>query len=118
MRDRRLDGGNGTDTLTVDTSGITIDLTTLPRNQIRSIEIIDLTGTGDNNLILTRLNLLNLSDTTNRLIVNGNAGDSVTSTGQGWLRGGTTTLDGIRYNQFASGAATLLVDTDITQSIS
>ncbi|PIG93096.1 FG-GAP-like repeat-containing protein [Gloeocapsopsis sp. IPPAS B-1203] len=118
VRDRRLDGGSGIDTLTVDTNGITIDFTTLPRNQIRSIELIDLTGTGNNNLILTRLNLLNLSDTTNRLIVNGNAGDSVTSTGQGWIRGNETTLDGIRYNQFTAGAATLLVDTDITQIIS
>ena len=118
VRDRRLDGGSGIDTLTVDTNGITIDLTTLPRNQIRDIEIIDLTGTGDNNLILTRLNLLNLSDTTNRLIVNGNADDSVTSTEQGWIRGNETILDGIRYNQFTAGAATLLVDTDITQFIS
>ncbi|AFZ31544.1 FG-GAP repeat protein [Gloeocapsa sp. PCC 7428] len=118
VRDRRLDGGSGTDTLTVDTSDITIDLTSLPRNQIRDIEIIDLTGTGNNNLILTRLNLLNLSESTNRLIVNGNTGDSVTSTGQGWLRGNETTLDGITYNQFTAGAATLLVDTDLTQTIS
>ncbi|PPS45141.1 S-layer family protein [Chroococcidiopsis sp. TS-821] len=118
VRDRRLDGGSGTDTLTVDISNTTIDLTTLPRNQIRSIEIIDLTGTGDNNLILTRLNLLNLSDTTNRLIVNGNAGDSVTSTGQGWIRGDETTLNGITYNQFTAGAATLLIGTDLTQTIS
>lgn len=116
--DRRLDGGSGTDTLMVDTSGITINLTTLPNNQIRGIEIIDLTGTGNNNLILTRLDLLNLSDTSNRLIVNGNAGDSVTSTQQGWLSGRTTTLNGILYNQFTSGAATLLVDPDITQTIS
>jgi hypothetical protein len=118
VRDRRLDGGSGTDTLTVDISNTTIDLTTLPRNQIRSIEIIDLTGTGNNNLILTRLNLLNLSESTNRLIVNGNAGDSVTSTGQGWIRGNDTTLNGITYNQLTSGAATLLVGTDLTQTIS
>ncbi|MES1022475.1 hypothetical protein ABN584_06190 [Gloeocapsa sp. BRSZ] len=118
VRDRRLDGGSGTDTLTVDTSGVTINLTTQPRNQIRDIEIIDLTGTGNNNLILTRLNLLNLSESTNRMIVNGNAGDSVTSTGQGWIRGNETILDGISYNQFTSGAAMLLVDTDITQTIS
>ncbi len=116
--DRRIDGGSGTDTLTVDTSGVTIDLTTLPNNRIRGIEIVDLTGTGNNTLNLTRLDLLALSDTTNRLIVNGNRGDRVTSTGQGWLSGGTTTLDGVLYNQYTSGAATLLVDADITQTIS
>ncbi|MES1021308.1 hypothetical protein ABN584_00220 [Gloeocapsa sp. BRSZ] len=116
--DRRLDGGSGTDTLTVDTSGVTIDFTTLRNNQIRDIEVIDLTGTGNNSLILKRLDLLNLSDTTNLLIVNGNVGDSLRSTTQGWLSGGSTTLNGIAYNQFTSGAATLLVDADITLTIS
>jgi len=97
---------------------ITIDLTALRNNQIRDIEIIDLAGTGNNSLILTRLDLLNLSDTTNLLIVNGNVGDSLRSTTQGWLSGGSTILNGIAYNQFTSGVATLLVDADITLTIS
>ncbi len=114
--DRRIDGGGGTDTLAVDTSGITIDLTTIPNNRITDIEIIDLTGTGNNSLKLTRLDLLDLS-TTNQLIVNGNVGDSVTSVNQGWLLSDTIALNNILYDRYTSGTATLLVDTDITQNL-
>ncbi|PIG94249.1 FG-GAP repeat protein [Gloeocapsopsis sp. IPPAS B-1203] len=117
-QNRRMDGGSGTDTLAVDGSGVTLDLTAIPNNQIRGVEIIDLTGTGDNTLQLTRLDLLNLSDSTNQLIVNGNSVDSIISTGQGWLFDTTTTLDGNQYNRYTSGVATLLVDTDITRTLS
>ncbi|OKH28890.1 FG-GAP repeat protein [Chroogloeocystis siderophila] len=115
--DRRIDGGGGMDTLAVDTSGITIDLTMISNNRITDIEIIDLTGTGNNSLKLTRLDLLDLSDTTNQLIVNGNAGDSITSVNQGWIFDGKTTNNGILYDRYTSGAATLLVATDITQNL-
>ncbi|PPS42416.1 hypothetical protein B1A85_15375 [Chroococcidiopsis sp. TS-821] len=117
-QNRRMDGGSGIDTLAVDGSGVTLDLTATPNNRIRRIEIIDLTGTGNNTLQLTRLDLLNLSESTNQLIVSGNAGDSMISTGQGWLFDTTTTFDGNQYNRYTSGAATLLVDTDITTTLS
>jgi hypothetical protein len=116
--DRRLDGGSGTDTLAVDISGVNIDLTTTPNNRITGIEIIDLAGTGNNTLKLTRLDLLDLSETTNQLIVKGNTGDAVTSTLQGWSDRGTTNFGGVLYDRYTSGAATLLIDTDITQTIS
>jgi uncharacterized protein with PIN domain len=114
--DRRLNGGSGVDTLRIDGRD-NIDLTTISNNKFTAFEIIDITGTGNNSLAFTRLDLLDLSDTTNRLIVNGNAGDKVTSTGQGWTLGGTTTVDSVLYRQYTSGAATLLVDADITQTI-
>lgn len=111
-----MDGGSGTDTLRIDGAD-SIDLTTISNNKFTAFEIIDITGTGNNSLAFTRLDVLDLSDTTNRLIVNGNAGDKVTSTGQGWTFGGTTTLDSILYRQYTAGAATLLVDADITRTI-
>ncbi len=115
--DRRLNGGSGTDTLRIDTSNINMDLRAIANNKITEFELIDLRGTGNNSLNFTRLDLLDLSDTTNQLIVNGNAGDTATSTGQGWTLGGTTTLNGILYDRYTVGAATLLVDTDIAQTI-
>ncbi len=115
--DRRLDGGSGTDTLTIDTAGMNLDLAQISNNKITSFELIDITGTGNNSLAFTRLDVLDLSDTSNRLLVNGNAGDKVTSTAQGWAFGGTTTIDSILYRQYTAGAATLLVDADITQTI-
>lgn len=114
--DRRSNGGSGTDTLRIETSG-NINLTTISNNRFTEFEVIDITGTSNNSLTFDHLDVLDLSDTSNRLIVNGNAGDLVTSTGQGWTAGGTTTLNGILYERYTSGAGTLLVDTDITQAI-
>lgn len=116
--DRRLDGGSGNDTLWVTTSSINVDLTVTPNNKVTNFEIIDLRGTGNNNLKFTRLDVLDLSDTTNRLIVNGNTGDVVISSGQGWKPNGTTTLNSILYNQYTLGAANnVLIDADITQTV-
>ncbi|MBW4637243.1 MAG: FG-GAP repeat protein [Gloeocapsa sp. UFS-A4-WI-NPMV-4B04] len=113
--DRRSNGGSGVDTLRIDGSD-SIDLTTISNNKFTAFEIIDITGRGNNSLAFTRLDVLDLSDTTNRLIVNGNAGDKVTSTAQGWTISGTTTVDSVLYRQYTAGAATLLVDADITQT--
>ncbi len=115
--DRRLNGGSGRDTLRIDVSGINLDLSTPASNQLMEFETIDLTGRGNNSLSLRRLDVLDLSDTTNRLVVNGNLGDKVTSVEQGWIFGGTTTLEDSLYNRYTVGAARLLVDTDISQTI-
>ena len=83
------------------------------------IEKIDLTGSGNNSLALTAQDVLDLSDT-DTLIVTGDAGDSVASTGLGWIAGGTEVIGTETYNKFtvAIGAdtATLLVDADMTAS--
>jgi predicted nucleotidyltransferase len=81
-------------------------------DRLIEFEIIDIIGTGNNSLTFTRLDVLNLLYTSNRLIANGNAGDK--STEQGWTTGGTTTLNGILYNRYMVGEAILLVDADIT----
>ncbi|MDC0176389.1 hypothetical protein OAJ60_05590, partial [Planctomycetaceae bacterium] len=73
----RVDGGRGDDTLVLDGSGITLDLTAIADNKLTGIETIDLTGSGDNTLVLDVLEVLNISDTSNTLTINGDAGDSV-----------------------------------------
>lgn len=105
-------------TLYLDAFNLNLDLTAIPNNKITGIEQIDLVGTSNNSLILSSLNVLALSDTSNQLIVYGDVGNSVTSTDQGWIFDGITTLDGLEYNQYLQGAATLLVGTNITQIIS
>ena len=114
--DRRISGGSGTDTLRIDGSGVNLDLTTISNNKLTELERIDITGTGNNSLTFNNLDVLNLSDTTNQLLIDGNAGDQVNSTG-GWTLTGTTTVDNISYNQYILGAATLLVNVDITSVI-
>ena len=109
-------GGRGIDTLALSGAGVTLDLTTTPRPRIDSIEVIDLTGTGDNDLIVNQLAIYQLTEERSggeaTLFVRGNAGDSVTALG--FAANGTQVVDGITYNLFEQGNANLLVESDVT----
>lgn len=102
----RITGGNGSDTLRLDGSGMTLDLTAIKNNRLRGIEQIDITGSGNNTLILNPLELLNLSDESNTLLVRRNAGDTV-NFGSGWIIGGTERISGVMYQVYTLGSATL-----------
>jgi len=102
----RVDGGRGDDTLEIDGSGITLDLTTIADNKVRGIESIDITGSGDNTLTVDVLEVLNLSDTSNTVVITRNVGDTV-DIGSGWSQAGTETIDGSPYLVFTQGAATV-----------
>ncbi len=82
-----VDGGTGRDTLGLGNSNLNLDLADV-RGKISGIETIYLYGTGDNTLTLSALDLLNLSDTSNTLKVNGDAGDHVVGLDNGWEDGG------------------------------
>jgi hypothetical protein len=105
---QRIDGGTGIDTLRLDGSGISLDLTTLPDNRLQSIEVIDITGTGKNTLTLNAREVLNLSDSTNTLTVRRNVGD-VVNRGDGWTQAETETIGVETFEVFTAGAATLRV---------
>ena len=104
---RRVDGGGGTDTLDfIDRSGVLLDLTAVSNNVYRDIEVIDLTGAGNNTLRLSTQDLLALSGSSNILTVNGNAGDAVELTDFGsWTFQGSSG----GYNEYTNGEATLRV---------
>ncbi|MEO5702875.1 MAG: calcium-binding protein, partial [Gammaproteobacteria bacterium] len=112
------DGGLDTDTLRFDGAGQLLDLTAIAFDKITGIENIALNGTGNNTLTLNVQDVLDLSGTTDQLIVLGNAGDVVNSTGQGWVAGSNVLLNGETYASYTNGFASLLVDTDITRNIS
>jgi hypothetical protein len=103
-----VDGGSGIDTLAILGAGRTLNLAARPNNEISGIENIDLTGSGNNTLRLGRGDLFDLSDTTNRLKVTGNAGDTVDLVGM-WNDGGVSGA----FHIYRSGVATILIDTDI-----
>ncbi len=119
------DGGSGADTLELDGAGLDLDLTALADSRTRSIERIDIGGSGSNTLTLGVLDVLNLSDESNELLVLGEAGD-VVNRGAGWTTAGsggsngdgTSTIDGQTYQIYTAGQATLLIDTDIAQNTS
>ena len=79
------------------------------------IDRIDLTGSGDNTLNLDFRDVLAISDH-HTLRIDGNAGDSVTSSGQGWAEGSIVAVDGQQYQSYTHFGGTLLIDSDITQN--
>ncbi len=115
-----VDGGTGKDTLAVDGASLSLDLTELANNRIQGIERIDITGTGANTLALRVLDVLDLSDSSNMLIVKGDADDEA-SIGAGWTAAssggtngdGTSTIEGRSFQIYTSGQATLLIDQDV-----
>ncbi len=106
--DLRVDGGYGSDTLRLAGAGVTLNLDNLSGSQLRGIESIDVTGTGGNTLSLNVQDLLNLSDTSNKLTVIGDTNDAIVATG-GWGTG--LNLGGV--TQYTHGHAILLVDNDL-----
>lgn len=120
--DRRVDGGTGVDTLQLANLNQNLDLTqaNLAGGFLTDLEILDLIGFGNNAVSFDKLDLLNLSSTSNALRILGDVGDSVISAGQGWALDGGGPLDigGVLFNGYTAGAARLLVDTDISATLS
>ena len=102
----RVDGGGNIDTLTLDGSGLTLDLTNISNTRIQDIEKIDITGSGNNTLILNLNDLFDASTSTNILKVLGNSGDSVNALGFAKISGAETESS-ITYDVYThSGANT------------
>ena len=114
-------------------------------SRIESIERIDLTGSGDNALSLTVRDVIDMAglnsfnnangwadgtynlaaggagganpERRHQLVIDGNAGDSVTSTGWG-ASIGTVTNGGRTYDVYNQGSfAQLLIDQTLTRSV-
>ena len=106
---QRASGGNGDDTLRLDGSGLTLDLTTLADNRLHGIEQIDITGSGINTLTLSYREVLNISDESNQLIVRRNGGD-VVNIGSGWTQGADQLIGSDNFRVYTQGIATLLIE--------
>ncbi len=130
----RVVGGSGADTLRFDAAGQWLNLRTLRDSRTSGIETIEITGSGDNTLILNYLEVLNLSsdkintsasgdnrrtfrgasvlnssDESDRVLVRRNRGD-VVNIGPGWTQGANQSIGGVVYHIFRQGAATLGVE--------
>ncbi len=78
-------------------------------SRIVDIETIDLTGNGDNTLTLTAQSVRDVSDSSDTLVVKGNAGDRVEGLSDGWIDAGMK--DGM--HAFTKQGVELLIDTTI-----
>lgn len=107
-----VDGGDGYDILLLD-GGIDLEPGAEDTGSISNIEEIDL-GSGDegSSLTLTEQAVLDLTDEDNELVISGDSSDSVTAIGA--TLEGTTEVDGVTYNEYSLGSATLLVEDEVT----
>jgi Ca2+-binding RTX toxin-like protein len=105
----RVEGGPGTDALELTGAGLALNLATVGEPRILGIERIDLTGAGHNALALTAASVLAMDNGTNQLLVDGNAGDSVSFTDAGWQQGATA---GGRTT-YTNAGATVAIETDV-----
>ncbi len=104
-------GGAGNDVLHLAGNGLNLDLVDFGSN-ISGIETFCLFGQGDNTLTLTAADLLNLSDTSNTLKVNGNAAGHIIVEDSGWVDGGPRGSG--YYHVYTNEDAVLLVGQNIT----
>ncbi len=113
---KRIVGGTGTDALRLEGSGHTLNLTALRDNRISGLEAINISGSGNNVLILNQRDVLNLSDSSNTLVVRGNAGDRV-ELELGWTQGANQTSGTTTFLVFTQGKATLKIDATVSVKV-
>ena len=107
----KIDGGRGHDILVWDNDGL-LDLSALNKSALEGFEGIDLSyNTGDLNL--DSLDVLNLSDTSNTVRINGDADNTVTLQGGGWVDRGPVVDGGETYTAYTQGEAVAQIETDI-----
>ena len=93
----QVDGGLGTDTLHLNGTGLSLDLTSADHG-VDGVEIINLTGTGNNTLTLSGA-AISQHGGSNTLRVDGNAGDTATLSDYiNWTNTGTTDIGAVTYN--------------------
>ncbi len=112
----RVRGGAGEDTLRF--SGEIVLSLEDQRDRIDEIERIDLGEPGPDSVSVRRLDLLNLSPTSNRLYVVGTSEDKVESLGDNWQFNGAVADNGIDFNSFSAGRAELFVEVGVTLKFS
>jgi Ca2+-binding RTX toxin-like protein len=129
----KVAGGLGLDTLKINGAGVSVDLTNVGHLVYSGIEVIDITGSGNNTLKMNLNDLFDLSLETNTfqgltkantLVIQGNAGDvlNIVSTNPAthpdWTVQSSVLLGGVTYAHLtsSSGIGDVYFDSSITQN--
>ena len=105
------DGGTGRDTLVLDGAGLTLDLANPSVvAKLQGIEVIELTGTGDNELVVSPAALLGggigtVTGGKHVLVVEGNAGDTVSLDAANWTKTGSYSDAAGTFDRYVAGNA-------------
>ena len=110
---RRIRGGAGDDTVRLAASVSAFDFAALG-TRIEDVERIALDG---QTLLLDRVQVVGLSATSNRLIVDGSRGTVIAAQNDRWRDAGRVTQSGREYITLVDGWAELWLDTRLTTSI-
>jgi hypothetical protein len=116
-----IDGGLGFDTLTLDGANMELDFASITAGEkLKSIEAIDLTGTGDNTLKLSFDDVFAINDS-KELYVKGDSGDVVDLTSAQPILPTTQEVNGTTYNVYEYNAeneyAKILVEQTVTVNL-
>lgn len=104
----RIDGGLGRDTIRLDGADLSFDLDNYFEVALRGIEVLDITGSGDNSLFMGGADVRAMLSDSNRLEILGDDGDQliVDLTGGGFIDLGS---DGT-VTTYSNGVLNLVVD--------
>jgi Ca2+-binding RTX toxin-like protein len=112
---RRIDGGSGFDVLKLEGElDQTWDLTDLaPGGRLRDLEVIDVTGYGNNALFIDSTSVLNLSSTSNTVFIDADDGTNLEADtvviSEDFIPEGTVSGNGVAYEKYTAGEATLFI---------
>jgi hypothetical protein len=115
--DGALNGGIGTDTLQLNGTGETLDLTLIADHRYREIEIIDIGGGGANTLVLARSDVVAMSASTLRLQIDGDGDDEVMVEHFSEWTNVDSTMGTAGYHTWMNNGATLVVDEHIMTNL-
>jgi Ca2+-binding RTX toxin-like protein len=96
-----VDGGSGNDTVEIVGNGVNFNLAQAGAG-FTSIERINLAGNGSNRISITGKSIVDTTDSTAPLVIDGNNGGTVSLVGSHWIYGGNILVNGVDHSIYTT----------------